>query len=852
MLLFQIYNMESSKQSLAQNVKLKCRVCTREIFRKNYKSHLQTSHPNADANDLSPLGQIKITSLFKGAGKSNPTDIRVEADALDIELTREVEEEEEGRKRRHESGESLESGFDEPVSDEKKRKEEKVEVDNRTSSSGITLSTLNDKLDKILVEVKGTRAGQTNDKSQSRPHEQEVPPSLAWIKHSRSLKEVLEAGFSYDEYSGAVTCIVCSEDSNTGGTFYYSASHGHEFDDDVYLPREFSSLKRNIIRHIETSKSHMDAVTDIRSKEKAKNALISKNRQAGINLGRLCMEKYLKGRPYTDYETDVLLLSKSGAVVGEVNHSRKFPAALRPSVTKVVHSKVSKFLKTPLKQTGHLPACGVSADKGTYKHRSRQFLSCVVIMPGGNNWLEVLTCGQPVVTEGSSGLQLAKNMKGGFDYIGLNPVQIESGVFDGVYFHCSIEEHLGRLYNFPPGKVLYSWDALHKTGLVDKHMNAQESFKWLQDMVSWCSQIFNTFNWGANYEQFRDATATWKLSLSNLVNFSDTRFANSKRKVFKNIHHQFAPIITCLEQQMKAGRENRSGLEAANTQVRTKADKATELHGKVLSLDFLLTLSGLADIYEQFGVIVQVTQMVHLLPHERLDMYTKAVKMLSTMALCQDHVKCAEHCDESVKVKCFWPLNHADKRSFSEKGKIRDLTVVNKHGVRAAGLQVTTRKETGDRLVRAGEDTVKKSDEKLLSVVRELAVGLGKEVYSDDLKAVIEATRPVLDLAGLASKLKNPEASYIKVAATEFPQFKQAVDKVPITSLQPVPVEELKLQYRLFLNRLAAMTSKLSMEDLKNTDSKDLIMKFFDPTGKEFENVEMIMQVSKYEILFLN
>ena len=103
--------MESSKQSLAQNVKLKCRVCTKEIFRKNYKSHLQTSHPNTDANDLSPLGQIKITSLFKGAGKSNPTYIRVEADALDIELTREVEQEKEGRKRRHESGESLDSGL---------------------------------------------------------------------------------------------------------------------------------------------------------------------------------------------------------------------------------------------------------------------------------------------------------------------------------------------------------------------------------------------------------------------------------------------------------------------------------------------------------------------------------------------------------------------------------------------------------------------------------------------------------------------------------------------------------------------------------------------------------------------
>ena len=69
-------------------------------------------------------------------------------------------------------------------------------------------------------------------------------------------------------------------------------------------------------------------------------------------------------------------------------------------------------------QTGHLLTCGLSADKGTYKHRSRQFISCVVIMPGGNNWLEVLSCGQPLVTEGSSGMQLAKNMKGCFDYMG--------------------------------------------------------------------------------------------------------------------------------------------------------------------------------------------------------------------------------------------------------------------------------------------------------------------------------------------------------------------------------------------------------------------------------------------------
>ena len=88
-----------------------------------------------------------------------------------------------------------------------------------------------------------------------------------------------------------------------------------------------------------------------------------------------------------------------------------------------------------------------------------------------------------------------------------------------------------------------------------------------------------------------------------------------------------------------------------------------------------------------------------------------------------------------------WPLSHADKKTFQEKGKIRDLTVINKHGIRAAGLQVATKKETGDRLVRAGEDTVKQSDAKLFEVVKELSSGLSKEVYSADVRTVVENTR---------------------------------------------------------------------------------------------------------------
>ena len=79
------------------------------------------------------------------------------------------------------------------------------------------------------------------------------------------------------------------------------------------------------------------------------------------------------------------------------------------------------------------------------------------------------------------------------------------------------------------------------------------------------------------------------------MNFSDTRFANSKRRVFKNILHQFAPIITCLEDQVRNGDDNRANLEEADSKRRDKAAKAKEFLGRIFNEEFLLILSDLTD-----------------------------------------------------------------------------------------------------------------------------------------------------------------------------------------------------------------------------------------------------------------
>ena len=72
----------------------------------------------------------------------------------------------------------------------------------------------------------------------------------------------------------------------------------------------------------------------------------------------------------------------------------------------------------------------------------------------------------------------------------------------------------------------------------------------------------------------------------------------------------------------------------------------------------------------------------------------------------------------------------------------------------------------------------------MLSVVKELAEGLSKKVYSTEGIEVIEDTRVVLDLTTMAKKLKEHGASAIKIAATGFKGFKTAADMVPVIFIE--------------------------------------------------------------------
>ena len=102
----------------------------------------------------------------------------------------------------------------------------------------------------------------------------------------------------------------------------------------------------------------------------------------------------------------------------------------------------------------------------------------------------------------------------------------------------------------------------------------------------------------------------------------------------------------------------------------------------------------------------------------------------------------------------------------------------------------------------------------------------------------------VLDLKKLALKMRDDGISPVNLFYLFFPKFKGAINNIPIQTIKIVSEDELKFQYRLFLERLFDLTKETSLEKLKIMDNKDLILKFFDPDNRPtlFKNVEAIMQ----------
>ncbi len=490
---------------------LTCRVvdCKQELLAKNYRQHLLSRHPAENSQDLSAFGESKLSFFSYCSVNVDNTLEQVKQPANtaqkrcgEVELIDQPIEK--ASKSRHDV--NVTGSVYINTEDDVKKVEE---LDNQKLDIIMTdLQEVKKNLS-LLVTAQGvsskgedtieTKAVQLQQNDER--FDEEMDTLLAKVTLARSIAEIEQTGFVYDSNKNELHCSVCAipqarqpavEDlasMHTGsltGIFAYEQKTGLLFSEDENLPEEFRNLKKHLKRQIKKSKKHLSNVMEEIEKKQQAVKRKGNNYEAGMILGRACMKLVLRGRPYTDYEHDVFNLKQAKAKIGHLNHSKNFPALFRPHVHMVVKRELKSFLNKKLEQTGHMPPLALSADKATYKHRSRQFLSGVTISPGAENLLALVSFGQPVVRDGSGGPALAQEMKKGLDKFDVVSCQIESAVFDGVYFHCSIEKHFNSLYGLQDGDILYSHDAPHKSGLVDTHMAKKPQFAWVADITHIC------------------------------------------------------------------------------------------------------------------------------------------------------------------------------------------------------------------------------------------------------------------------------------------------------------------------------------------------------------------------------
>ena len=203
--------------------------------------------------------------------------------------------------------------------------------------------------------------------------------------------------------------------------------------------------------------------------------------------------------------------------------------------------------------------------------------------------------------------------------------------YDGAYHKTNTVAYLLEKWGKTLEEIPAVWDLMHRLNLSDNKIS--EKFPFVLQINDLAKDLFSMFNWGKTHENLRSMALEMEEKFINLTRFSDTRFANSKRRVYQNILKMFNCISSQLEAYIYADFQNRTQLEARIQDVRDKGEAATNMKGRLVNMKTLLELSGLADVYEEFGKMINCSQMYRMLPHERQHQVDESLNNLHCLAL---------------------------------------------------------------------------------------------------------------------------------------------------------------------------------------------------------------------------
>ena len=731
---------------------------------------------------------------------------------------------------------------DQPVTESGSHFDENVVSAISEHHSAVSLN--NEKLDEILTRVKDIQitvsgaSGQQVEKMVLPPiaKPNDVTPTderMKQINLARSLSEIVdnfaELELRQQADTGYVTCKLCCSDDAfmlaessgtlnlTNGVISFPLNIQLTSLEGEKLPKSFTNLKKKIKTHL-VNKTHTANWDMWKEREEEVIRLDSRNNQVGMRIARICYFLFKTGGSERDYEIEVLRKINDGIDMGDLNHSHNFPPKFRPFVAKEIHRRMSSFLTSRMLQTGYLPPINVGADKGTNRHRTRQFITALTVVPDAEELLQPIYIGQPVVKD-HSGQGVASSIKDGLDKYGIVSVQVEASSHDGQYFHLSVPEALCKLYNLD-NRFVSTIDPLHRAGTVDTHIRKDVTFQWMVKIFASCKELYNKFNWGKNYELLVDTCQELEVNMAQLVTFQTTRFANSVRLVVINVRADYEAIVACLIKIQETFRNS------SDSKDQEKRNDATRLLDLIRNKRFCVHLSGLSDIYNIFGTFVNVVQKVNVLPHER---YDSSIKVLDKMAKMIRLINSHDQCNEN---QCLWPRLHADVTEILDNGKYQEVKIEKDR----CSSMYQTRFAIAQNTANVQKDPIKQAHDNLLILITRLEKDLRADVFQKSTVELIERIRFLTDLNSLAKEVLNK--GRVIVGAQNAKIFVEHVRFVT-NSLDDIPDEELRDSYKRFLRTLESYASS---KDLKKVTSMTILQDFVKSDLKLFDGVEIALQ----------
>ena len=87
------------------------------------------------------------------------------------------------------------------------------------------------------------------------------------------------------------------------------------------------------------------------------------------------------------------------------------------------------------------------------------------------------------------------------------------------------------------------WDALHKSGVAEKHARKEDECNWVNEIVDVGATCFKDINFGKAYEEALEIAEAIDIEFEKPKFHSDTRFANHGSKVLKSFLNDLPVII---------------------------------------------------------------------------------------------------------------------------------------------------------------------------------------------------------------------------------------------------------------------------------------------------------------------